>query len=675
MRDLKQLLSTGCFFLCLGGWVCDGRAVGADPAVASREAALNAAVSQAAIPGSATDNTPTTNPTITPQPMQAPIPPQTPVPEPGAVSAPTTTEPAPDASKSEGASTNLNSAVVNVGVDGMVEQFNAQDLDINTALHFLSLQSKRNIIASKDVKGTVTANLYNVTFTEALDSLLKPNGFDYVEKGNFIYVYTTKELEDIRKRDRKTVNHIFQLHYVNAADASVLIKPMLSSNGVLALTPPTLMGLSSGTADTGGMNYSTDDTLVINDYPENINDIAKALLEIDERPKQVLIESTILNAQLSDNNALGIDVVSLSGLDFSNILSAVGSAAGGSSNGTSSSVSTPGALSGVLLPGGGSNPQVNAGTNFANQVPAGGLSVGFLTNHVSAYVRALESVTDTTVVANPKILTLNKQHGEVHIGGQLGYLTTTTSTTTTQQTVQFIDTGTKLIFRPFIGNDGYIRMEIHPENSTGAIDAHGVPQTETTEVTSNVMVKDGRTIVIGGLFSESTTASRGQVPILGNIPILGIPFRQTNDSTVRVETIVLITPHIINDDTSLYEESEKASEDVTRQMLGNRAGLQPWGRDRIAQLWYAKARDQLEKGNKDKALMYVDWALNTQPRFIEALKLREDLTNKKVEEATQSSLEPFVRNVLADDAAITPDMTGGSGHVNPVPATQPVEVK
>ncbi len=415
------------------------------------------------------------------------------------------------------------------------------------------------------------------------------------------------------------------------------------------------------------MNYTTDDTLVINDYAENIAEIQKALREIDVRPKQVLIESTILNAQLSDNNALGVDIVSLSGLDFPNLLNVFGTAAGG---GSTKTVSTPGTVAGDVITNG--NPQANVGTNFASAVPPGGLSIGFASNNISALVRALETVTDTTVVANPKILTLNKQHGEVHIGGQLGYLTTTTSTTTTQQTVQFIDTGTKLIFRPFIGNDGYIRMEIHPEDSSGVIDAKGVPQTQTTEVTSNVMVKDGRTIIIGGLFRESTTASRGQVPVLGNIPVLGIPFRQTNDSTVRVETIVLITPHIINDDTSLYDESQKESEDVTRLMLGNRAGLQPWGRDRIAQLWYSKARDQFEKGNKDKALMYVDWALNTQPRFIEALKFREELTNKKVEEATQSSLNGFVRNVLAGDAATTPD-TGGAGHAPA--ATMPAEAK
>ncbi len=687
MKDLKKLLSTGCVFLCLGGWVCDVQVRGEDAAKGSKDAAMDAAVAAAAQPGATgnntpSENTPTTNPPAENTPTTNPSVENTPTTNPGTDnSAAAATEPA------VGSSTNLNSAVVNVGVDGMVEQFNAQDLDINTALHFLSLQSHRNIIASKDVKGTVTANLYNVTFQEALDSLLKPNGFDYVEKGNFIYVYTDKELEEIRKRDRHTVNKVFRLHYINSTDAVALIKPMLSSTGQVAITPIEVSGLATGVTDTGGMNYATDDTLVINDYAENLGEIDHAMKEIDVRPKQVLIESTILNAQLQDDNALGVDLVSLSGVNFENLL---GGSFTNNSSSTSSSSSTgtgtgtgtsTGSGTGTAITGPNSIAntfttanQAHVSTDFAGQVPSGGLSVGFLSNNVSIFVRALESVTDTTVVANPKILALNKQKGEVHVGAELGYLTTTTSTTTTNQTVQFIDTGTKLIFRPYIGDDGYVRLEIHPEDSSGSLDARGIPQTETTEVTSNVMIKDGRTIVIGGLFREATTASRGQVPVLGNIPILGVPFRQTSDQTVRTETIILITPHIINDDTALYEESQKESQDVTRMMLGNRSGLQPWGRDRIAQLWYSKARDAADKGDKDKAIMYTDWALNTNPRFIEAIKLREQLTNQRVEEATEASVTGFVRHVLADDKDGTPD-TGSSGHYPVEPATtMPAEV-
>jgi len=310
------------------------------------------------------------------------------------------------------------------------------------------------------------------------------------------------------------------------------------------------------------------------------------------------------------------------------------------------------------------------GTDFASQVPQGGLSVGFLSNNINVFLRALEQTTDTTVVANPKILALNKHRGEVFIGQQFGYLTTTTTQTTTQQTVQFLDTGTQLIFRPFITDDGYVRMEIHPEDSAGGLSS-GLPQKQSTEVTSNLMIKDGRTVIIGGLFREQTTASKGQVPVIGNIPVLGIPFRRTADNTQRTETIVLITPHIINDDTALYEESQKRQQDVTRMMLGNRAGLQPWGRDRLAQTWYSSAQASLAKGDREKALMYTDWALNTNPNFIEAIKMREELTHKKVVEADESSLRGFVRDVIREDHATIPN-TGRSGHYPPEPtATEP----
>ena len=670
MRKIKNIVKTGCFFLCLGGWVYSGQLNAADEATGAspaREAVLNAAVAQAVTP----EVTSTGPENAVAQAVEQATP--TPVTTSGAPPAPPA-NPTP-AANTQAKPTDLSSAVVNVEVDGKVKQINMQGMDINTALYFFSLQTKRNIIASKNVKGEVTVNLYNVTFAEALDAMLRPNGFDYIEKGNFIYVYTAEELADIRKRDRKTVNHIIHLKYMTSTDVSVLIKPLLSSTGQIAITPLALSGLSSGATDTGSMNYATNDTLVINDFQENIDEVVAALKTLDVRPKQVLIEATILNATLKDANGLGIDLVSLSGLNFSDIGSAISPISGGASTGSATnSVSTPGQVAGTLIPGI-SNNQVSGGTNFANSVPSGGLSIGFLSNHISFFMRALETVSDTTVVANPKILALNKQKGEVHIGQKLGYLTTSTTTTTTQQTVQFLDIGTKLIFRPYIAEDGYVRMEIHPEDSSGSLDSRGIPQTNTTEVTSNVMIKDGRTIVIGGLFSENTSAGKGQVPVLGNIPILGVPFRSTNDATQRQETIVLITPHVINDDTSYYEESMREGEDVQRMQLGNRAGLQPWGRDRIAHLWYSKAQDEVAKGDTEKALMFIDWALNTNPRLLEAIRLREQLTSKKMDEKTGSSVADLVKNTLRGDAATTPDKGLGGNYPSDAPATAPADKK
>jgi type IV pilus assembly protein PilQ len=646
MRNVKNVLRTGCFFLCLGGWVYSGQVSAADEASPAREAILNAAVAQAAAPGAAVEATIQEGTAL----AQA-----TP---PAVAAASAAPAPAASAPRTQAEPPDLSSTVFDVDVEGRLKALNIGDMDITLALRLFAVKTHRNIIASKNVKGTVmSVNLSNVTYMEALEAMLRPNGFDYVEKGNFIYVYTIEELDAIKKRDRKPVNQIFHLKYMNAQDANTLLKPMLSSTGIIALTPAARTGLESGSGNPGGMSLSTDDTLVISDFPENLSEIGAALRQLDVRPKQVLIEATVLNASMKDNNGLGIDLVSLSGLNFSDIGSIIGGSA--SSDTTSSTgVSTPGQLSGNMLANG--NTQYVQGTNFAKDVPSGGLSVGFLSNHISVFMRALETVTDTTVVANPKILALNKQKGEVHIGQRLGYLTTSVTATSSQQTVSFLDIGTKLIFCPYIADDGYIRMEIHPEDSAGSLDSRGIPQTTTTEITSNVMIRDGRTIVIGGLFSETTSTGKGQVPILGNIPILGIPFRSTNDATTRQETIVLITPHIINDDTALYDESLKEQEDVQRMMLGNRAGLQPWGRDRIAHMWYTRAQEEAATGNTEKAIMFLDWSLNTNPRLMEAIKLRETLSKTKMNEKVGGTISDLVKNVLKDDAKTTPDK-GGAG--------------
>src|SRR5205814_7865144 len=133
------------------------------------------------------------------------------------------------------------------------------------------------------------------------------------------------------------------------------------------------------------------------------------------------------------------------------------------------------------------------------------------------------------------------------IGRKDGYLTSTVTETAKVETVEFLDTGTRLIFRPYIGDDGYVRMEIHPEDSSGGLTSSNLPFKVTTEVTSNVMVKDGHTIVIGGLFRESSDTARGQVPFLGNLPGAGWLFRNQRDRTTREEIIILLTPHVVKD--------------------------------------------------------------------------------------------------------------------------------
>ena len=132
-------------------------------------------------------------------------------------------------------------------------------------------------------------------------------------------------------------------------------------------------------------------------------------------------------------------------------------------------------------------------------------------------------------------------------------------------------------------------MEIHPEDSSGGLTSANLPFKTTTEVTANLMVKDGHTIVIGGLFRDTSTASRGQVPLLGNIPILGVLFRQQQDATTRQEIIILLTPHIIKDESAYAKVSELDQRRAEELRVGVRKGMMFFGRERLAELAYENA--------------------------------------------------------------------------------------
>jgi len=237
----------------------------------------------------------------------------------------------------------------------------------------------------------------------------------------------------------------------------------------------------------------------------------------------------------------------------------------------------------------------------------------------------VEEISDVTVLANPKILAINKQLGQVYIGKKIGYLSQTTQTqTSTTQQVSFLDTGTKLSFRPYIGNDGYIRMDIHPKDSDGQLKTAGdasLPEETSAELVTNIMVKDGQTIVIGGLFRDSISAVRSQVPVLGDIPIVGLLFRGKADQIKREEVVVLLTPHIIGEPSET--DGTARAEDLRRMRYGAKDELQTISRGRMAEEFYAKAARLHVEGDNESAMMELQKALRLRPAYLEAIRLKE----------------------------------------------------
>jgi type II secretory pathway component GspD/PulD (secretin) len=253
-----------------------------------------------------------------------------------------------------------------------------------------------------------------------------------------------------------------------------------------------------------------------------------------------------------------------------------------------------------------------------------GLRIGATSGDMAMFLTALESITDVTILANPKILAVNKQQGFVQIGKRLGYRGSTTISTggvATQGEVQFLDTGTVLTFRPYIGNDGYIRMDIDPKDSSGQLNVDKVPDETVTQVTTNVIVKDGETIVIGGLFRDVVTTGRSQVPLLGDLPLVGGLFRGTNDRTERQEVIVLLTPHIINEPSEVDGQARAA--DISRKRIGAKEGLQWIDRARLAEDHYARAVKFNKDNDNVSAMKQLCVALNLRPTYLEAIRLKE----------------------------------------------------
>jgi len=511
----------------------------------------------------------------------------------------------------------------------LIVDLHVVDEELADVLQMLSIQSQRNIVASRNVAATVTATLYGVTFYEALDAILHVNGFGYIEEGNFIYVYTAEEIQRLIESSRQRTTAVIPLDYISSADAAEFAQALLSENGQIKAPGKTAPFQIPDSAPVGADDLATEAFIVVVDFEENVESIRDLLVQIDTKPSQVLVEATILQAALTENNAFGVDFSIIGSLNFSDFLGGPLSSVDNLIRGQGQDV-----LGNPVAVPGGNNADANAAQSTVGRTdgPAS-LKVGLVQGDFAAFLRVLDEVTDTTIIARPKVLTLNRQPARVLVGERVGYLSSTTTQTGTTQTVEFLDTGTQLYFRPFVSRDGLIRMELKPQVSEAVIrdatDSGGasvtIPDETTNELTANVMVRDGQTIVLGGLFRERTQYTRRQVPWIADLPFIGAPFRGREDSTDRAEIIFMITPTIVNDQI-VSEHAERAKSLIDSAVAGTREGLLPFSRDKQASRLLVEAQQYAAEGKTKKALYCVRRSLSLNPNQAQARLLLERLT-------------------------------------------------
>lgn len=488
-------------------------------------------------------------------------------------------------------------------------EIHIQDEDLRKVLALLSEQGGLNILAGPSVQGTtVSASLKDVSVDAALDAILRSTGYVAQRSGKFIYVGTPQDFEMMKQSADRVGVRVYRPNYVSSKDLSGLLTPLLSAApvGKISLSSPAEVGIAPQSNNAGGDSLSESEAVVVQDYEAVLKEIDQVVKEIDRRPPQVCIQAMILSVQLNDENQMGIDFQMLR--NEQNLRFGLGSPRTAPLNG-----------SGQMD----QNGNTIGAFNFAN----GGMNLAFLDGSLGAFFAFLETIGDTNVIATPKVLCLNKQRAEIQIGEQLGYVTTTLTSTSTAQTINFLDTGAQLRLRPFISSDGLIRLEVHPELSTGTVEQKGaytLPNKQVTQVTTNIMVRDGCTVVIGGLMREDLETDITQIPFMGSLPWIGPLFRHKTEKMTRREILVLLTPRLIEEPESDIEASRGGDEFILRQNV-IRDHTNPLARRFMGRKALRKAQAALAAGDFATALRMAEKAVFYDPENQQAIALREQL--------------------------------------------------
>lgn len=386
-----------------------------------------------------------------------------------------------------------------------------QDVDIRVAMQMLSQHEKINILVAEGVDGRVSVNIYNMETIEAIHAISESAGFIAEERNGNIYIIDRNDTGKYRDSNLTEIR-IFKVQYTSISEIEPILKEHLSSFGsIKALAESNL--------------------LVIEDKPSFLNKIEMLLSKIDREPKQILIEAKILEIVLTDNQSYGFNWAKLfSGSDSSGRLGTQGLASPG----------TPGLLA-----------------QYTN-------------SNVDIVLSALEAKGRLRTLSTPTLLAMEGQESETIVGTRLGFKVTTTVNQVTSESIEFLETGIILKVTPSVDRNGQILLDIHPEVSTGVVSDDGIPSKSTTQVSTRMLVPNGKTVFMGGLIRRSSNNSREAVPVLGDIPVIGGLFANNSQNFSTTEIIVLLTPTIVEfDTTNIHQKATLKVEDLNRLLKGN----------------------------------------------------------------------------------------------------------
>ena len=436
--------------------------------------------------------------------------------------------------------------------EGQRLSLNFQDIETRSVLQLLAETSGKNIVVSDTVQGNVTLRFRNVHWDQALDIVMTTKGLDMRQNGNVIMVAPAEEIAARETADLEAqlaiqelepvYSEFLQVNYAKASDLSDLI-----------------IGTESGSMLSERGSIAVDDrtnTLLVQDTAERLQDIRRMVRTLDIPIKQVLIESRIVVVNDDFSREIGMRL----GISADDVTADPYWVTSGSSAGTDETIGSfldaindPTGNTNVVWPG----RQDRYNVNLPVSNPAGRIALSILSNDylVDLELSALEAEGRGEIVSTPRVITANQKEATIKQGVEIPYQQSASSGATT---IQFKEAVLELTVTPQITPDNNIIMDlkVHKDSVGDIISTGGlggtVPSIDTRSVETQVLVADGQTVVLGGIYETERRDTISKVPFLGDIPFLGAAFRNKQRVNNKAELLIFVTPRILEEGSSIY---------------------------------------------------------------------------------------------------------------------------
>lgn len=431
--------------------------------------------------------------------------------------------------------------------------FNFQDIPVRTVLQMIAEDSNFNIVAADSVQGNVTLRLMNVPWDQALDIILQSKSLDRRTSGNVIWVAPQSEIaafEQAREQARldleeraEMVTEYIPISYGNAEEiARLLTEESMNSQGGNRGDSGGSGGQSRGfLSSRGSLSFDRrTNTLLAIDIPQRVAEIRRIVEVLDKPVDQVVIEARIVIA----NESFARDIGARFGVSGASDRAIYSGSLDANADYTQSVVGGQ--------PQWGIPDSLNFNLPANSDINAGALALTILGNSINwnLEISALQEEGRGEVISNPRIVTSNQREAVIRQGQEVGYLTVTGGQSNNVPTVQFKDVLLELKVTPTITNDGrvFLAMEITKDEIAGFTPVGNfgsVPNLNKREITTAVLIDDGQTVSIGGVYEFRDRSELAKVPFLGDLPILGNLFTRRGRDREKAELLIFVTPRVL----------------------------------------------------------------------------------------------------------------------------------